>query len=251
LVYDQAYLAVHIFDIYSEYSPVSYRIKRGGLFYVRGDVSYFDGSVTYWVVNPPMTIKIDEQVLSSGGGGNPDGTFLVGCVAPSDLVEGQTYTITAILPEGTYTIDASIRDTEFPKEDYVYEKSATADVVVLYDTSLDAPTVFISNRYDDGIGLCAQTTLRYVSTGQPVPNASSIYFYYRRQGETTWTQIGNPKSTDSNGVATSDEVVLRPATYEFKASFTGNSISASSESNTTTYTLSKQPTSISLEVIVS
>ena len=249
MVYDQAYLAVHITDVYSEHSPVSYRIKRGGLFYVRGDVNYYDGTAWYWVMYPPMTIKIDEQVLSSGGGGNADGTFNVGCTAPSTLVEGQTYTLTVILPADTYTIDSSIRDTEFPKEDYVYEKSATVNVVVLYDTTIDTPTVTIVNRYPEGAGLKVATTVRYASTGNPVGAGKSVKFYYRVPGG-TWTQIGGAKTTNTNGYVESDEVVLTAGTYEFKASFEGDSICASSE-NSVTYVLSKLSTSITLEVIVS
>lgn len=248
MVYDQAYLAVHITDVYSGFSPASYRIKRGGLFYVRGDVNYWDGSVWYWVVNPPMTIKLDDTILSSGGGGNPDGTFLVGCTAPENLTEGATYSLTALLPSGTYWIDASVRDTEFPMQDYVYEKSASVNVVVLYDTVFDTPTVTITGRYPEGAGLKVSSILRYASTNQPV-SGKTVRFYYRVSGG-SWVQIGGAKTTGTDGRAESDEVILTAGTYDFKVSFDGDSICAKSE-NSLTYTLSKLPTSLTLEVIVS
>jgi len=57
--------------------------------------------------------------------------------------------------------------------------------------------------------------------GSPISNRS-ISFSYKPSSSTTWTNIGTA-TTDSNGTASVNVTVNTPGTYDFQASFAGDS----------------------------
>ena len=245
MVYDQSLLVLTITQCPSGE-------KRGRTFYVDGYVRGTDGSRLYWVINPPVEVHLirdGTETYIGGGGGNPDGTSHTACTIPTTYDEGVTVTLRVRLPAGTYWIDSDVRDSEFPLQDYVYEKTATTDFVVKYDSSLTPPTVSIVGRESEGVVVRLSTRLTYTTTGSGIPN-QTVYFYYRRSGE-TYTQLDNPKTTDSNGYVDSDTVTLSAGTYDFKAEYLGTLTVADCSAETTNYTITKMPTSLSLVVIVS
>lgn len=90
-----------------------------------------------------------------------------------------------------------------------------------------------------------KATLRTGTT--PLPN-KTITFYYRPSGG-SYTQLGNPKTTDSNGIAISDQQSLASGTYDFRAVFAGDDNYDGSQAEVTGYVLQKLSTMITLEVI--
>jgi hypothetical protein len=83
------------------------------------------------------------------------------------------------------------------------------------------------------------------SSGNPLANRT-ISFAYRQSGNATWTDAGTA-NTDSTGAASVTVTVATPGTYDFKASFAGDSQYDASEISTTNYTV-KEKTSITLTV---
>ena len=57
--------------------------------------------------------------------------------------------------------------------------------------------------------------------GSPISNRT-ITFSYKPSSSTTWTSIGTA-TTDSNGTASVSVTVNTPGTYDFQASFSGDS----------------------------
>jgi len=92
--------------------------------------------------------------------------------------------------------------------------------------------------------------LRATLTTDTTPLANkTITFYYRPSGG-TYTQLGNPKTTDSNGVALSDTITLSAGRYDFKAEFAGDDTYEPSTGEITNYQVGRYPTSITLQIIV-
>jgi len=57
--------------------------------------------------------------------------------------------------------------------------------------------------------------------GAPISNRT-ISFAYKPSSSTTWTNIGTA-TTDANGVASVNVTLTTPGTYDFQASFAGDS----------------------------
>lgn len=92
--------------------------------------------------------------------------------------------------------------------------------------------------------------LRATLTSDTTPlSGKTITFYYRPAGG-TYTQLGSPKTTGTNGVALSDTITLSSGYYDFKAEFAGDDTYEASSAEVTNYLVGKLPTSITLEVIV-
>jgi len=83
------------------------------------------------------------------------------------------------------------------------------------------------------------------SAGNPLAN-KTISFAYKQSAATTWTNAGTA-NTDSTGTASVTVTVATPGTYDFKASFDGDSQYDATEASVTNYTV-KERTSITLTV---
>ncbi|MEM3414855.1 MAG: Ig-like domain-containing protein [Thermoproteota archaeon] len=83
------------------------------------------------------------------------------------------------------------------------------------------------------------------SSGNPV-SGKAIAFLHKLSTDTTWTNDGTV-NTDSTGTATMTITLTVPNTYDFQASFAGDSQYEASSASVTNYTV-KDKTTLTLTV---
>ena len=83
------------------------------------------------------------------------------------------------------------------------------------------------------------------SGGNPI-NGKTISFSYRTSGTTTWTSAGTA-TTGTDGSASVTVSLTTPGTYDFQASFAGDTQYEAATATVTNYTV-KDVTSITLTI---